>query len=344
MTQIKKVKTSEGVQFYPQTHTKAVIDDNGYTAESRLQAMQDEINAKQLEVGAVPSDLTPTEGSTNWVTSCGIYKNTPSNNDSQSSSDLDIVDEKGNVLVRFENGHIKTKNFDSKKYEDVFLNHWKGKKWYGFGTSITNTSNEGKYATYLAQISGMTFVNKGHSGGGITKSSNQSIYNDIMSSDLSDADLITLEVGANDGGAPLGTIYDSLSNEDVSDNTTFCGALNICIRHLQSTTNAQIVVICSPYSRYQYQHPENVYDGNETSASDNHTTLDRNEAIRKVCMINSCYYIPAGCEDGMGYARMNASNDYNVDQIHHTNLGGYNFAQAIWSKIKNIPLFYTSIQ
>lgn len=73
MTQIKKVKTSEGVQFYPQTHTKAVVDDNGYTTESRLGAMQDEINQAQLAVGAVPSDLAPTEDSTNWVTSGGVY-------------------------------------------------------------------------------------------------------------------------------------------------------------------------------------------------------------------------------------------------------------------------------
>lgn len=36
MTQIKKVKTSEGVQFYPQTHTKAVIDDNGVDLETTL--------------------------------------------------------------------------------------------------------------------------------------------------------------------------------------------------------------------------------------------------------------------------------------------------------------------
>ena len=76
MTQIKIKKARvfpSGVQFYPQTHTKAVIDDNGYTAESRLGAMQDEINQAQLEVGAVPSDLTPTEDSTNWVTSGGVY-------------------------------------------------------------------------------------------------------------------------------------------------------------------------------------------------------------------------------------------------------------------------------
>lgn len=72
MTQIKKLK-NQGVQIYPQTHTKAVIDDNGYTAESRLQAMQDEINQAQLEIGAVQSDLTPTENSSNWVTSGGVY-------------------------------------------------------------------------------------------------------------------------------------------------------------------------------------------------------------------------------------------------------------------------------
>lgn len=80
MTQIKKLKNSQGVQVYPQTHTKAVIDDNGYTAESRLGAMQDEINNLQegvVVVGEgmtpVPSDLTPTEGSSNWVTSGGVY-------------------------------------------------------------------------------------------------------------------------------------------------------------------------------------------------------------------------------------------------------------------------------
>lgn len=71
---------SDGAQVYPQTHTKAVIDDNGYTAESRLGAMQDEINNLQegvVVVGEgmtpVPSDLTPTENSRNWVTSGGVY-------------------------------------------------------------------------------------------------------------------------------------------------------------------------------------------------------------------------------------------------------------------------------
>lgn len=73
MTQIKKILDKQGEEVFIRTSTKAVVDENGYTAESRLQAMQDEINQAQLEVGAVPSDLTPTEGSTNWVTSGGVY-------------------------------------------------------------------------------------------------------------------------------------------------------------------------------------------------------------------------------------------------------------------------------
>lgn len=224
--------------------------------------------------------------------------------------------------------------------------HWSGKKWYGFGTSITDTSGSnptGKYAPHLAAMSGMTFVNKGIGGSGITKSSNQQLYNSIMSFNAQDADLITLEVGANDGGAALGTIYDGLPGETVTDNTTFCGALNTVIRYLHANTNAQIVVICSPTSRYQYGQSSNKYNGNQTLGSDNHTIFDRDEAMRKVCMLNSVYYIPAGAANGMGYARSNASNNYQVDQIHHTNLGGYNFAQAIWSQLKNIPLFYTAV-
>lgn len=73
MATIKKITDKQGNDIYLRTHTKAVVDDNGYTAESRLQAMQDEINAKQMELGAVPSDLVPTEGSSNWVTSGGVF-------------------------------------------------------------------------------------------------------------------------------------------------------------------------------------------------------------------------------------------------------------------------------
>ena len=73
MTAIKKLIDGNGNQYFPQTHTNAVIDDNGYSVESRMQAVQDVVNQAQMAIGAVPSDLTPTEDSTNWVTSGGVY-------------------------------------------------------------------------------------------------------------------------------------------------------------------------------------------------------------------------------------------------------------------------------
>lgn len=73
MTAIKKLIDRNGNQYFPQTHTKAVVDDNGYSVESRMQAVQDVVNQAQMAIGAVPSDLTPTEDSTNWVTSGGVY-------------------------------------------------------------------------------------------------------------------------------------------------------------------------------------------------------------------------------------------------------------------------------
>lgn len=114
MTQIKKILDKQGDEVFIRTSTKAVVDDNGYTAESRLQAMQDEINQAQLEVGAVPSDLIPVENSTNWVTSNGIYTTTPSNYQTNKEIDLDICDIRDNVLARFSDGHIETKLFNSR--------------------------------------------------------------------------------------------------------------------------------------------------------------------------------------------------------------------------------------
>lgn len=73
MTQIKKILDKQGNDIFIRTSTKAVVDGNGYTVESRLQAMQDEINSAQLEIGAVESDIAPTEGSSHYVTSGGLY-------------------------------------------------------------------------------------------------------------------------------------------------------------------------------------------------------------------------------------------------------------------------------
>lgn len=133
MTQIKKILDKQGNEVFIRTSTKAVVDGNGYTAESRLQAMQDEINQAQLEVGAVPSDLTPTINSTNWVTSGGVFNAT------------NIVD---------------TESVDLSQFEEVAA--WIGSN--GDWISVGNEANRGKFLpTNNANVLSFTAQDDGYS-------------------------------------------------------------------------------------------------------------------------------------------------------------------------------------
>ena len=201
--------------------------------------------------------------------------------------------------------------------------HWNGKVWYAYGTSITSVE-VGKYAQYLEKISGMKLHNRGIGGGGVTNLGGYSkgqVKEAIMSLDdgKAEAELITLEIGANEGGA-FGYKYDTWDN-------TFCGCLNQCIRYLQENTNAQIVVFPS------------VSTTSEPSTAEQYH--DRIEKIREVCEINRVYFFDAGC--GLGYARIAKDKTYTWDNIHQTDLGGYNYARYIWSHLKDVPLWYTEI-
>ena len=149
-----------------------------------------------------------------------------------------------------------------------------------------------------------------------------------------EADLITLEVGANDTAVSLGTIYDT-------GNDTFCGALNQCIRYLQKNTTAQIVVISSTNGRYKSGEPSTEFVPERKMGPDKHTKFDQWKATEEVCRINSVPYIPMGDQGGMGYARMINDDKYIVDNIHHTILGGYNLGKFVWGYLRNIPVWAT---
>ena len=211
--------------------------------------------------------------------------------------------------------------------------HWQGKLWYAYGTSLTS-ERLGRYTTYVSEFSGLVCVNKGIGGGGIID--NRKIYDAVMLGDgKAEADLITLEVGANDAKAPLGLPTDI-------ENTTFCGSLNRCIRHLlENCPKAQVVVMDSTRGRYQLGKPENL-DELDKVFSGGYNYLERVEAIRRCCVINGVYFIPLS-QLGLGLYRMQNNDKYLVDQVHHTELGGYNLAQGIWSYLKNIPLWYSEL-
>ena len=206
-------------------------------------------------------------------------------------------------------------------------NHWNGKLWYAYGTSMTSIK-QGKYVPVVERLSGMKVVNLGIPGGSLTPDGygkgNTKRAVMTMEDGKEKADLITLEVLPNEG-ATVGNIYDT-------DDQSFCGCFNQCIRYLQENTKAQIVVI--------------IMIGSNTDAPDKLnekrgiTQFEFAEIIERVAHLNGVPVINVFCEAGFGYARVKA-REYQLDQIHLNDLGGKNVGNFIWNKLKDIPLWET---
>ena len=206
-------------------------------------------------------------------------------------------------------------------------NHWNGKLWYAYGTSMTSVQ-QGEYVPVVSQLSGLAVVNYGIPGGCLTPdgygkgNTKQAVM--TLDDGKALADLITLEVLPNEG-AKVGNIYDT-------DDESFCGCLNQCIRYLQENTKAQIAVIIM--IGQNANPPEHVIPERGI------TQFEFSEIIEKVCKLNGVPVINVFAEAGFGYARVK-NKDYQLDTIHLNKLGGKNMGNFVWSKLKDIPLWET---
>lgn len=206
-------------------------------------------------------------------------------------------------------------------------NHWNGKLWYAYGTSMTSIQ-QGKYVHVVEKLSGMTVVNNGIPGGCLTPDGYGmgNVKRAVMTIEdgKAEADLITLEVLPNEG-ATVGGIYDT-------DDISFCGCFNQCLRYLQENTKAQIVVIIMIGG--------NDHAPEQPSKTRGITQFEFAEIIERVARLNGVPVINAFCESGFGYARVKAK-DYQLDNIHLNELGGKNMGNFIWSRLKDIPVWET---
>ena len=202
-------------------------------------------------------------------------------------------------------------------------NQWNGKLWHAYGTSMTSVE-QGEYVPVVEELSGMTVVNHGIPGGCLTPdgygkgNTKRAVMN--LDDGKEKADLITLEVLPNEG-ALVGSIYDT-------DDQSFCGCFNQCIRYLQENTKAQIAVIimigCNNTP------PEHIVENRQI------TQFEFAEIIERVAKLNGVPVINVLGEAGFGYARVK-NTDYQLDTIHLNKLGGKNMGKFVWSKLKDIP-------
>jgi len=202
-------------------------------------------------------------------------------------------------------------------------NQWKDKLWYAYGTSMTSIQS-GKYVPVVEELSGLKVVNLGIPGGSLTPDGYGKGNMKTAVMNLEDgkdkADLITLEVLPNEG-ATVGSIYDT-------DDNSFCGCFNQCIRYLQENTKAQIVVIIMIGSNDKT--PETVIESRGVPQ------FEFAKIIEETARLNAVPVINVFCESGMGYARVK-NKDYQLDNIHLNDLGGLNIGNFVWSKLKDIP-------
>ena len=248
----------------------------------------------------------------------------------------------GNVTKQFVlyNANTQIKNIVSDEYPDY--NPWRYKKWCAFGTSLTDTSFmntetgevTGKYVPFLAETSQMFVTNRGIAGGtlgsGGVSGGSSTILNAILnSSDLSSYDLITVEGFVNDFacGVAIGSIGDTA-------NTTMYGAMYQAIKYIQENSNATLVFITDSTGRY-YEFTQSSGTGDYRVTRQNGLNLlqqDYNNAVIKCCQYYGVPVIDAGGRSQIDQYRP----QYIIDQIHHTTLGGKQYAQTIWAELKNI--------
>ena len=209
---------------------------------------------------------------------------------------------------------------------------WQGKKWYCYGTSMTDTSGDtGMYSKYLAEYAGLEEHNFGKGGSGIVPSIHGNVDNIKtrcmrLDDGKAEADLITVELIPNDGKAPLGEIY------DMGDDT-FCGNLNQVLKYLLENTRATVVVLIANHTRYEHLHPENLYSPDSSYMKDR---IAREKAVEEICLIHGVPCFNAAREANLGFYRVIGNNDYIRDQIHDTDEGGRVLAQYYWGRLKNL--------
>lgn len=227
------------------------------------------------------------------------------------------------------------------------MNQWQGKKWYCYGTSMTdnsfiegniglkldgteNSGRTGYYSEKLSELSGLIEHNFGKAGSGIIPKlhGEDNIKSRCMclSDGKAEADLITVEIIPNDMKGELGEVT------DVCDET-FCGNLNQIIEYLLTNTDACVVILTASRSRYQ---PENISERTLPTGEEIKKWLEWEDSVATICRMHGIQYWNGASEAGLGYYRTIKDSTLVQDQIHLTEKGGEILAKYFWGRLKNI--------
>ena len=212
-------------------------------------------------------------------------------------------------------------------------NPWYGKNWVALGTSISSEA-QGNYITPLAERSGMNATTLGIPGG----TAIAQVLHSAQTADLSQADLVTVEFGVNDwfANVPLGTVYDTVpylatdgewSNEGTEEGS-FAGACYQIFKALQKRAPKAVIVFLTDSTGQEGQDNCSWEKGNYEGL----LQRDYTEMAMQCARYAGIRVIDAG-----SMSMINRHHpQYLADQIHHSELGGKQYALTVWMELKDI--------
>lgn len=211
-------------------------------------------------------------------------------------------------------------------------NLWYGKNWVALGTSLTS-QEQGKFVAPLAERTGLNVTNYGIPGGTAVKE----ILDSAQSADLSQADLITVEFGVNDwyGNIPLGSVGDTdsyvVATDDDSEEGSFAGACYEIFTTLQKRApQAVVIFLTEPTGQKDESNGVNC-----SAEKDNREDLHQRDYTEIAIEVAEFVGIPV--IDAGSRSMINKYHpDYLEDQIHHSDLGGQQYAYTVWLELKDM--------
>lgn len=235
---------------------------------------------------------------------------------------------------------------------DVSFTQWKGKNWFCFGTSISDTSPwsgheepSGQYPPFLSALSGLVHHNWAVKGSMLTNGDDDPERNSILKQIriaagleadsegvtknwLVDADLITIEGLVNDWAhssnlAPIGSL-DDMTDTAATDNTIY-GALYLAIKYCYNANpNATVLLITDS-------------TGKDNVAFNQKNGIGKFQSDYAKVMIDAAQHMGCICIDAGNMSQINIFHPaYLIDHIHHSKMGGQQFANAIWASLRLI--------
>lgn len=221
-------------------------------------------------------------------------------------------------------------------------NQWEGAKWLALGTSLTSTQ-QGKWVPPLVELSGLQLSANRAVPGAVW--GGHVLYYAQNAAELSKVQLITVEGAVNDfaGGRPLGKVGDTVpypvafsspvwDNGGNDETGTFAGACYQVFKALrEKAPQAVIVAITDPIGR-TVPSTGAKYNRDVKNKQDLYQ-MDYNKMIKDVAEYMSVPVIDTAVLSGI----CQENPEYFVDHLHHSDLGGQQFAKTVWAYLKNIP-------